>query len=446
MIVLKFGGTSVQDATSQNQALEIVFSKLEHSVVLVSSAMTRVTNELIRLTELASSGKHEEANTLLNALESRHYSVLDALCTGPVREKITGMMEPLFSEIKSLTRGMVLLKECSPRVYDAVVGCGELLSTRLLFARCLELGVSAELADARELIVTDDHFGEAAVLWEQTRERIRKNLNPRPGHLIITQGFLGSTEDGVATILGRGGSDYSATIFGAALDVEAVEIWTDVNGIMTTDPRIVASAKTIPEITYEEAAELAYFGAKVVHPATIQPAVEKGIPVWVKNTKNPGHLGTAILPTAPGSGPRAFAIKRGAVLISVASSRMLNAYGFLARIFEIFLRHKVAVDLVATSEVSVSMTVDSWDEARQTLEELGTLGTVSVERERGILCLVGREAWTTGADLSRVFGALGPYTIHLISLGASETNLSLVLHESDLEPALAAVHKEFFHE
>lgn len=444
MIVLKFGGTSVQDAPSQNQALNIVFQVLDKSPVVVSSAMSGVTNDLIKLTELASSGDSQKASAHLKSLEERHNHVLELQTTGANREKTKKLLDEVWEEVRSLVRGMILLRECSPRVYDAVVGAGELLSTRLLVGRCWELGYEAELLDARQLVVTDDHFGEAAVLWPQTQERIIRSVHPKPRKIVITQGFIGSTEEGVATILGRGGSDYSASLFGAALNAETIEIWTDVDGILTTDPRIVPSAKTLAEISYAEAAELSYFGAKVIHPATIQPAVEKKIPVWVKNTKNPSHPGTAILPSTLHQGPRAFAIKKNIVIISITSSRMLNAHGFMAKIFNIFREHSIAVDLVATSEVSVSISVDRKEEAEVVVEDLGRLGAVNVQTGVGILCLVGPQAWTKGQALARVFKALGEMTIHLVSLGASETNLSVVLNESDLAEALRRVHLEFF--
>ncbi len=444
MIVLKFGGTSVQDSASQNQALAIVARVLDKAPLVVSSAMSGVTNDLIRLTELASSGQEAAAMDLLEKLKARHTNVLLEQTEGEIRNRTQQLLEDVWQEVESLTRGMILLGECSPRVYDAVVGSGELLSTRLLWGRCCQLGYEAELLDARHFIVTDDHFNEAAVLFGPTNEKIARGIHARPGRILITQGFIGSTTDGVMTILGRGGSDYSASIFGSALGAEAVEIWTDVDGILTTDPRIVPQARTIPEISYAEAAELSYFGAKVIHPATIQPAVDKKIPVWVKNTKNPDHPGTVILPETPHRGPRAFAIKKNAVIISVTSSRMLNAHGFMARIFDIFRNHRIAVDLVATSEVSVSVSVDRKEEARQVIEDLERLGNVNVQSDAGILCLVGPRAWTCGRELGRVFQALGEMTVHLVSLGASETNLSLVMNESDLAEALRRVHREFF--
>lgn len=446
MIVLKFGGTSVQDSASMNGALEITRQYLSQAPLLVSSAMSGVTNDLVALTQKVGSGDSPGAWSLVEAVEKRHRGTLAELVTGVNLQEGLALLEEVFTEVRALVKGSLLLKECSKRVYDAILAMGELLSTRLLWCRCRELGWEAVLLDSRRLIVTDDRFGEAAVLWPQTTETVQRAVRPRSGCILITQGFIGATEKGVTTTLGRGGSDYSGAIFGAVLGAEEVQIWTDVNGMMTTDPRKVPSARTIPKITYSEAAELAYFGAKVVHPATIQPAVEKGIPVLVKNTKNPTHPGTMISRSAEGKGLRAIAGKKDITLITVTSSRMLNAYGFLYRIFEIFHNHKTPVDLVATSEVSVSMTIEDARDIRGIKQALESLGTVKVEKDCAILCLVGPELWKDPHFIQRVFSALPGMAIRMVSLGSSEINLSVVIGQKDLDRALVMVHEEFFPE
>jgi len=444
MIVLKFGGTSVQDAKAMNQALDITVPYLPQRPVLVSSAMSGVTNDLVSLIEAVRRQDSVGADHLIAQLESRHKAVLQDCAEGAIREEGRLRIESLFTDLKALVKGSILLNECSPRVHDAVLAMGELLSTSLLQSRCQQRGIPSTLLDARRLVVTDEAFGEAAVLHGPTREKIRAGVTPVAGHLLIVQGFIGATAQGVTTVLGRGGSDYSGSIFGAALDATEVQIWTDVDGIMTTDPRKVPSARSIPSITYAEAAELAFFGAKVVHPATIQPAVEKSIPVLVKNTKNPSHPGTVICKEAPGLGLRAIAGRKGATLVTVSSSRMLNAYGFLRRIFEIFDRHKVSVDLVATSEVSVSMTLEDKRDLSPLVADLETLGAVKVETNVAILCLVGQELWKDNRLVARVFDAIPDLPVRMISLGSSEINLSMVLRASDLDAAVAAVHKAFF--
>jgi aspartate kinase len=444
MIVLKFGGTSVQDARAMNQALDIAAAHLSQAPLLVSSAVAGVTNALVSLVEAIQIQDTAAADSVIERLETGHTALLQECARGFLFEDGLRRIEAYFRDIKALVKGSILLNECSPRVHDALLGMGELLSTAILHSLSLQRGIDAQLLDARTLVVTDGHFGEAAVCVDSTRQRIRDGVKAEPGRLLIVQGFIGATEKGVTTILGRGGSDYSASIFGAALDAAEVQIWTDVDGIMTTDPRKVPSALSIPEITYAEAAELAFFGAKVVHPATIQPAVERQIPVLVKNTKNPSHPGTVIRKDAPGLGLRAIAGRKGATLVTVSSSRMLNAYGFLRRIFEIFDRHQLSVDLVATSEVSVSMTLEDKRDLSSLVNDLETLGLVKVETEVAILCLVGQELWKDNRLVTRVFEAIPDLPVRMISLGSSEINLSMVLKASDLDAAVAAIHFAFF--
>ena len=444
MIVLKFGGTSVQDARAMDQALDIVVPYLPQAPVLVSSAMAGVTNDLVTLLEAVVRQDSPGADALVEQIERRHKTVLFDAAQGPVLAEALLKLDALFTDLKALVKGSILLNECSPRVNDAVLALGELLSTTILWSRCLQRGIPCGWLDARQMVVTDDHFGEAAVLHGPTRQKIRAGVKPESGKLFIVQGFIGATEKGVTTVLGRGGSDYSGSIFGAALGASEVQIWTDVDGIMTTDPRKVPTARSIPAITYAEAAELAFFGAKVVHPATIQPAVEKSIPVLVKNTRNPSHPGTVISKEAPGQGLRAIAGRKGATLITVSSSRMLNAYGFLRRLFEIFDRHKVSVDLVATSEVSVSMTVEDKRNLTPLIHDLETLGSVKIEPGVAILCLVGQKLWKDNRLVARVFDAIPDLPVRMISLGSSEINLSMVLKAQDLDAAVAAIHRAFF--
>ena len=346
--------------------------------------------------------------------------------------------------MRAFVSGLAMLRECSPRSSDAILSFGELLSTTLLYFRCLERGIQAEFADSRDLVVTDDTFTSAAPIIESTYKKIRNSVHPKKGKIIIAQGFIGRTETGVVATLGRGGSDYTATLFGAALKAEEVQICTDVDGIMTSDPRIVKSARTVPIISYEEAAELAYFGAKVVHPSTIQPAVALGIPVLVKNTMNPKGTFTAITVSADKKGLRAIAGKKSTTLINVTSSRMLNAYGFLSRIFTIFAQYKTPVDLIATSEVSVSMTIDSTSFLEEIKKALSEIGKVIVEQEKSIICLVGQDFWRDSIFISRVFSALGDIPVRMISLGASDINLSLVVPQEMMHNSIKRLHQEFF--
>ncbi len=444
MVVLKFGGTSVQDGTSIAQALDIVAGSLSGGLLLVASAMAGITNNLVSLVKALQNGEEPLARDLLQSIAKRHFIVLEAVARGANLDAGRKQLDLHLSDMEALVKGSLLLKDCSPRVQDALLGAGELLSTTILWAAALERGWETQLFDARAFIKTDENFGEAAVLWPETFHAVQGKLTCPRRSVSIIQGFIGSTLAGVSTVLGRGGSDYSAALFGAALGASEIQIWTDVDGIMTTDPRKVSDARSIPFITYAEAAELAFFGAKVVHPATIQPAVERRIPVLVKNTKNPSHAGTKISMEAPGSGLRAIAGRAGVTVVTVSSSRMLNAYGFLRRIFDIFDRQRLSVDLVATSEVSVSITVEEKRDLRPLVRELEELGTVKVEEDCAIVCLVGQDVWKDNSRISRVFQAIPEVPVRLISLGSSDINLSFVVSSSDLDRSVSAIHRVFF--
>ncbi len=444
MIVMKFGGTSVQDATAMDRTLAIAEARLPRAPVLVASAMAKVTDQLQQVARLVGEGKQPECDALIAALEERHAACAREALAPAHRDRCLADLATIFEQLRALTRALAMLKEWSNRSNDAILSFGERLSTTILFHRARSRGMDAELFDARELVKTDDNFTAALPIEDLTAAAIGTRVKPRPGSLAITQGFIASTTSGATTTLGRGGSDYSATIFAAALKAEEVEIWTDVNGIMTADPRIVPSARPITTISYREAAELAYFGAKVIHPSTIQPAVNLGIPVRVKNTFEPDHPGTEIVAACSGTGVRAIASKRRITLVSVSSSRMLLAYGFLRRIFEIFEKHQTPVDLIATSEVSVSVTIDNPSALDRIARDLSEIGTVGVEAEKSIICLVGPDLWKDTVFLSRVFTSLHEVPVRMISLGASDINLSLVVPEPATEESVRSLHAEFF--
>ena len=442
MMVMKFGGSSVRNAEMIRRVLHVAIARLGDAPLLVSSAMGKTTDALVLTAEHAESGDREAAFALIEKLEQHHLATARALVTDPAA--LERAVRLLFEELSGLVQGIYLIRECSPRSRDAVLSFGERLSTLIITAAARELGINAELIDARALIRTNGEFGQAGPDMEWTTRLVRERLQPRPGHLYVTQGFIGSTADGVTTTLGRGGSDYSATILGAALEAESVEIWTDVTGIMTSDPRVIPEARTIPAISYDEAAELAYFGARVVHPYTILPAVRRAIPVWVRNTMAPEASGTRIHAQTEGAGVRAIASKSGITLITVQSSRMLNAYGFLRALFAVFDAHRVSVDLVATSEVSVSMTVDRDVNVAPIVTELAELGEVSVEREKSIVCLVGRGVFQKAHLLSEIFAAIEPTPVRMISLGSSDINLSILVAETETTQVLRSLHARLF--
>lgn len=440
---MKFGGTSLASAALLDGALEIAAGALDDGVVLVASAMGGTTDRLQQVAHAAGRGAGGQAHALVERLAAEHAAAAAALLDGAGHARAAEQLRSLFDELRSIVTGMALLKQWTPRSNDAILGFGERAVTLLLAARARQRGIAARLLDCRALVATDDHFTHANVRQPETAQRIRAAARPEAGELLVAQGFIGATAEGIQTTLGRGGSDYTATLFGAALDAAEVIIWTDVSGIMTCDPRLVEGARTLPRISYREAAELAYFGARVLHPATIQPAVQRAIPVVVRNARRPQDAGTSIAAEAP-AGAKAIACKRGITLINVTSSRMLLAYGFLRRIFEIFEHHRTPVDLVATSEVSVSMTID--DDARldAIVAELEEIGTVSADREAGLVSIVGQELWEQPGFLAGAISALRGVPLKMMCLGSSDINLSLVVADAATETAVRALHRTFF--
>jgi aspartate kinase len=444
MTVFKFGGSSVADAGWIRRVVDIVAPRVAEAPVVVASAMGKTTDRLVEIASQGAEGRLREAEALLAGIADHHRNAARELFGGSLLEEVIGTVDALLSELNSVIHGLVLVRECTPRSFDAILSFGERLSTVILSGAFRNSGVDSILLDSRRLIVTDDNFSSAIPDFEATNRTIREEVHPAPGTVLVVQGFIASTNEGVTTTLGRGGSDFTATIVGAALGADAVEIWTDVNGIMTSDPRVVPSAQTLTEISYAEAAELAFFGAKVVHPFTIEPAIELGIPVWVRNTGDPEHPGTRISESSVEKGVRALAAKKDVTLVNVQSYRMLNAHGFLASIFTIFAEARISVDLVATSEVSVSMTLDRTEGLGSVVKRLEDFGTVDVETRRGIVCLVGKGLWRDSAVVARVFNTLEDVPLRMISLGSSDTNLSLVVAEEDADRAVRKLHAAFF--
>lgn len=444
MIILKFGGTSVRDAHWIGRAISIAEGQLDRDPVLVASAMGKTTDTLVELSELALSGKREEVTVTVDRVQRNHEAALSILAPGD--SETHDALAALIQELRNLLQGVTLIRECSPRTQDALLSFGERLSTLLIAAGARARGIECRLHDSRTLLRTDSNFGSATPDMEETTTAFREAILGAEGTRVlhVLQGFIAADSAGVTTTLGRGGSDYTATIVGASLEAEEVQIWTDVDGIMSADPRVVEGARTLEEISYVEAAELAFFGARVVHPYTIQPAIERGIPVYVRNTERPELPGTRITGEFAERGVRAITVKRGITVITINSYRMLNAYGFLSRIFDVFARHHVSVDLVATSEVSVSMTVDTTDRIAEVVTALEEHGQAHVEDQKAIVSLVGKDLWKDSSVLARVFQTMEGIPVRLISLGSSDTNLSLVVSEGDGVATVQRLHHAFF--
>jgi aspartate kinase len=325
---------------------------------------------------------------------------------------------------------------------------GERISSRIVAAAFRERGMDAAHVDARDVIVTDSQFGKAVPQDSIIEKRAAEELCPLldQNKVPVMGGFIASNEDGITTTLGRGGSDFTGALVGGALNASAIEIWTDVDGIMTCDPRVCADALRVKVISFEEAAELAYFGAKVLHPATILPAVKKNIPVLVLNSKNPSNEGTRIISLAPHckSPFKSIAVKKKLSIIDVVASRMLMTHGYLSEIFAIFDKHKCPVDMVSTSEVSVSLTVDSNDKLPAIAADLGKLADVKYEGKKALVCMVGEDIRGQSGMAAQVFGAIRHINVRMISQGASEINMSFMIEEEDADEAVRSLHAAFF--
>jgi aspartate kinase len=436
LIVLKFGGTSLGDAARIRRAASIVAERLDQRPLVVVSAMSGVTDTLLRLANAALS---ERATA--GELRARHHETLAEL------DLPSDLVDAELGELDDLLRGVRLVGELTRRSLDTIASFGERMSSKVLAAHLASTGVAATAVRADEAgVLTDSRFG-AANLLEETFPTLRASLEATEGVPVIT-GFIGRDPEGRITTLGRGGSDFTAAIVGRAVGAREIQLWTDVDGVMTANPRIVPEARTIEVLTFAEASELAYYGAKVVHPATIIPAVRENIPIRVLNTLHPEATGTLVLRScgAPGGVVKSIASKSGIVLIHVTSTRMLLHHGFLARIFEIFGRLEIVIDMIATSEISVSVTTDSRENLTEAVEELSAFADVTVEEPMGIVCLVGEGITRTVRTPGKVFGVLGEegISVRMISMGAGESNISMLVREGDLDTGVKALHRFCF--
>lgn len=449
MIVLKFGGTSVGDGAAIARVTEIIGSRRERQPVVVVSAMAGVTDRLYDTARLAGSGDLRAALAVMHELRERHEAAItEAVCRPKPRSQAAEAVATHFAGLALMLEALQLLREDGPKAEDAVVSHGELWSAEIL-ARALEArDLPGVWVDARQVIITDDTFGRAVPDRALVAERARAHLASatQNGSIPVTQGFVGATLTGIPTTLGRGGSDYTAALLGAALAAQEVEIWTDVDGLMTADPRVVKTARSLPEASYDEAAELAYFGAKVLHPATIVPLVERGIPVWIKNSRRPEGAGTRIVARATRSDHtvKSIAWKRGLTILNLRAPRMLGTHGFLKAMFDIFERHGTAVDVVTTSEVSVSVSLENGAPDPALLSDLGTLGELTVAKERTIICVVGEGLRDTPGIPARILQALDSVPVEMISLGASKINLTFVVQDAHADDAVRRLHGQFF--
>ncbi|MBP7778300.1 MAG: aspartate kinase [Acidobacteria bacterium] len=457
MVVMKFGGTSVADEAAigrlmgivaRQRAIDMAAGEVAPGPVVVVSALSGVTDRLLGVAAEAGAGDAEGARHNLRDLRARHMTVAGVVDDEALLAAARADIDREFDELERVVAALGVLREVSPRWLDTIAATGEILSSRIVAAALAARGLGGAWVDARAAIVTDDEHTAAAPEFAETTAALEARVRPllAASQVPVLGGFVGATRTGVTTTLGRGGSDFSAAIVGSCLQAAEIQIWTDVDGMLTADPRLVASPRVVPHISFAEASELAYFGAKVLHPATIQPAVARDIPVRILNSKRPEAPGTLITAVSPpgACGLTALASKKHVTVVDITSTRMLMAHGFLRRLFEVFERHKTPVDVVTTSEVSVSVTVDDRRRLPAIVEALSEFADVALEHEMAIVCAVGEGLKHEPRLVARVFDAVGDVPMKLLSQAASRRNITFVIREVDVPLVLGRLHEAFF--
>jgi aspartate kinase len=448
-VVMKFGGTSVADPDAIGRLIEIVRAqqaRAHAAPVVVVSALAGVTDALVAVARLAEEGDARAAASALARLRERHAATAAAVTTAS-RQAVAETIEQEFHELDGLIHALAVVREVSPRSLDAVLAVGEVVSSRIVAAALADRCIRSAWVDARRVLVTDAEHNGASPDMTATTALARGQIAPAlaAGEVPVLGGFVGATPAGVTTTLGRGGSDYSAAIVGACLDLDEIQIWTDVDGMLTADPRIVPEPRLVPELTFAEASELAYFGAKVLHPSTIMPAVARNIPVRILNSRRPDNPGTLIAGgRAADAQLTAIAAKRSVTVIDITSTRMLMAHGFLRRLFEVFERFKTPVDVVTTSEVSVSVTIDDTRRLDAILDNLRGFAEVNSEAAMAIICAVGENLRSDPTLFGKAIMALDSIPLRLVSQAASRRNITFVLRDADVPLAMARLHDAFF--
>lgn len=443
-IVMKFGGSSLKDAERIKSAAGIVEKGLDRRPLVVVSAHGGVTDMLIGAARLALQG---DVYGGFASIERREREIMDGLDLD--HATLAGNLRGL----EELLRGISLVKELTPRTLDFVMSYGERMSSKVLAAHLKSVGVEAEAVNSYDMgFITDSNFTAARPVAEAP-EMIREAVEGFGDSVIVTTGFIGKNRAGEITTVGRNGSDFSAAYIGAALGAKEIQIWTDVDGVMTADPSILKAARTIPIMSFSEASEVAYYGGQVLHPSTMIPAVQKRIPIRVLNTYRPDSAGTVILAdddAVPEGHVKAVVYKEDIHLVHVTSTRMFMQPGFMARLFEVLGRHEVVIDMIATSEVTVSLTTDKPQGLAEAARDLETseIGRVKIEPGKAVICVVGKGMRHTVGIASRVFAAVAEagVNIQMISQGASEINISFLVNNEEVERAVKTLHKVFFEE
>lgn len=449
MIVMKFGGTSVANYEAITRMISIVRGKLEERPVVVVSALSKVTDMLYRISDRAAARDREEADALLAQLRERHLSLAGELLGtgGKLYEEACAKVNSICDALCSFVSAVCAVGELSPRSKAIIISNGEYLSSNIICCAMNAAGIRTHYMDARSMIITDDDYlkGEPDMkaIAANTPEIVLQAY--QDADAVITQGFVSATGSGEPTVLGRGGSDYSASLIGMAIDASRIEIWTDVDGVRTADPRRVPDTRCLDRISFEEAAEMAHFGAKVLHPLTIEPAIRKNIPIYVLNSMNPSGEGTAILQSQfIEDGVKSVSCKENIYVINIFSTKMINTSGFLKKVFEIFSEHKVSVDLISTSEANISVTVDSSQKIDDVVSALSEFADVYVDTDKSQVSVIGKNIVSLKGLLEQTFAPLRECKIYMISQGASYVNISFVVDRAVLDDVVRQIHKYLF--
>ncbi|NTW68702.1 MAG: lysine-sensitive aspartokinase 3 [Chlorobiaceae bacterium] len=455
MAVMKFGGTSVGSAGAMQQAISLVVRESKRAAPLVVlSACSGITNKLVHIADAAGRSDLDEAMCLAGEVRGFHLDLVEQLIKGEeLKKELFDTIEQFSARLEMLVKGVDIVGELTERSRDMFCSFGELFSTTVFAAAMQDQGYDAEWVDARKVMITDDNFGFARPLNDLCEANVTLMIAPllAKGTMVITQGYIGSTKGGITSTLGRGGSDFSAALFGAWLNDNSIQIWTDVDGVMTCDPRLVPEARSIRVMTFSEAAELAYLGAKVLHPDTIAPAVQKNIPVYVLNSWHPDAKGTLITNDPErlsgksyGGLVKSIAVKKGQCIINMRSNRMFGRHGFMNELFGAFARYGVSVEMISTSEVSVSLTVDEKSFSEELIQDLKNFGEVDIEHNVATVSVVGDNLRMARGVAGRIFSALKDVNLRMISQGASEINVGFVVQEAEVVTAVRNLHREFF--
>ena len=446
LVVMKFGGTSVEDDAAIRRLIGIVGSRRNARAVVVVSALAKVTDQLLEAGRAAASGHLGSALATVRNIYVRHEQLAEALVDGAAHSAPDGELRGEFKILESLLHQVEAARPLDARLQDQLLGFGECFSCKLVTEALSAAGLGASHVDARSCIITDARHGQASPVWEATNQRVQQIVEPNleDGRIPVLGGFIAATDDGVPTTLGRGGSDFTAAIIGAALGASRVEIWTDVDGVMTTDPKLCPDARVIRRMSFDEAAELAHFGAKVLHPATLTPAMRENIPVFVLNSRRPQNEGTEITADANhGHKVRAISAKRSVASVEIAPRGKVDSE-LLGAIFSVFDRHSCSVDVLATSPGRISLLVASTAPLPRIAADLRGIADVGWKNHQALICLVGENIRRQPEVASRVFATVSDMDVRVFCQGASERTISFLVEESKTEESVRRLHAVFF--